>query len=73
MRASDVCNCIVFVIVRSALKARLGNGAVLLKNSNRQLIICSANESVRKVLETFGFTSLISLHPDENEALAAFT
>ena len=47
--------------------------AKLLKNSNGQMMICSANESVRKVLETSGFTSLVSLHPDENEALAAFT
>ncbi len=47
--------------------------AKLLKNSNGQMMICSANDSVRKVLETSGFTSLVSLHPDENEALAAFT
>lgn len=47
--------------------------AKVLKNSNGQMRICGANESVKKVLETSGFTSLVSLYPDENEALAAFT
>ena len=47
--------------------------AKLLKNSNGQMKICGANESVKKVLETSGFTSLVSLYPNENEALAAFT
>ena len=46
--------------------------AKLLKNSNGQLNICNANESVKKVLETSGFTTLVSLYPDEDEALAAF-
>ncbi len=47
--------------------------AKLLKNSNGQMRICGANESVRKVLETSGFTSLVALYTDESEALAAFT
>lgn len=47
--------------------------AKLLKNSDGQLRICNANASVKNVLETSGFTSLVSLYPDENEALAAFT
>lgn len=47
--------------------------AKLLKNSNGQIRICGANESVRKVLETSGFTSLVALYTDESEALAAFT
>lgn len=46
--------------------------AKLLKNSNGQMRICGANESVRKVLETSGFTSLVALYTDESEALAAF-
>lgn len=47
--------------------------AKLLKNSNGQMRICSANESVAKVLETSGFTNLVALYADESEALAAFT
>ena len=47
--------------------------AKLLKNSNGQMRICGAKESVRKVLETSGFTSLVALYTDESEALAAFT
>lgn len=47
--------------------------AKLLQNSDGQMRICSANDSVKKVLETSGFTSLVRLYPDENEALAAFT
>lgn len=47
--------------------------AKLLQNSDGQMRICSANESVKKVLETSGFTSLVSLYPDEEKALAAFT
>ncbi len=47
--------------------------AKLLTNSNGQMRICGANESVKKVLETSGFTSLVNLYSDENEALAAFT
>jgi len=47
--------------------------AKLLKNSKGQMKICNANESVKRVLETSGFTSLVSLYGDENEALAAFT
>ena len=47
--------------------------AKLLKNSNGQMRICGANDSVRKVLETSGFTNLVALYADESEALAAFT
>ena len=47
--------------------------AKLLQNSDGQMRICSANDSVKKVLETSGFTSLVRLYLDENEALAAFT
>jgi len=47
--------------------------AKLLKNSSGQMNICNANESVKKVLETSGFTSLVSHYSDEEEALAAFT
>lgn len=44
----------------------------LLKNSGGELRICSANESVAKVLETSGFTSLVSMDSDESAAMAAF-
>lgn len=45
----------------------------LLQTSNGQMTICNASESVKKVLETSGFTSLVSLYPEESEALAAFS
>ena len=45
----------------------------LLGASNGQMNISNANDSVRRVLETSGFTSLVSLYPDENEAAAAFS
>ena len=47
--------------------------AKLLQNSDGQMRICGANRSVKKVLETSGFTSLVNLYSDESEALAAFT
>ena len=45
----------------------------LLQKSNGQMKICNANDSVKRILETSGFTNLISLYPDENEALNAFS
>lgn len=47
--------------------------AKLLQNSDGQMRICGANGSVKNVLETSGFTSLVNLYSDESEALAAFT
>lgn len=46
--------------------------AKLIKNSHGQMNICNANESVRKVLETSGFSTLVKLYTTEKEALAAF-
>ena len=45
--------------------------AKLLKSSDGELRICEANPSVRKVLETSGFSALVSLHDTEREALLA--
>jgi anti-anti-sigma factor len=47
--------------------------AKLLQSSDGQMRICGANGSVKKVLETSGFTSLVNLYSDESEALAVFT
>jgi anti-sigma B factor antagonist len=44
----------------------------LIEGSRGELRICNANESVTNVLETSGFTSLVSIHSDESEAIAAF-
>jgi anti-anti-sigma factor len=44
----------------------------LLKNTGGELRLCNANETVAKVLETSGFTSLVSMHSDESAAIAAF-
>lgn len=44
----------------------------LLKNSGGQMRLCNANETVAKVLETSGFTSLVNMHSDESKAMAAF-
>ena len=46
--------------------------ARLLKGSNGEIRICEANETVRKVLATSGFDSLIQLCADEREAVASF-
>jgi anti-anti-sigma factor len=45
--------------------------AKLLKVSNGEIRICEANETVKKILETSGFDSLIRLCGDENEAVAS--
>lgn len=44
----------------------------LIKASNGHLKLCSANDMVKKVLETSGFDSLISLYPTEAEAIKSF-
>lgn len=44
----------------------------LLKNSGGEMRLCDANETVTKVLETSGFTSLVNMHSDVSEAMAAF-
>ena len=46
--------------------------AKLLKNSNGQLKLCSANNAVNQVLETSGFTSLLNLYPTESDAIKTF-
>ena len=46
--------------------------AKLLKGSQGEIRICEANETVRKVLETSGFDSLIRLCADEKQAVASF-
>lgn len=44
-----------------------------LKSSNGKLLACEAGETVRNILETFGFTTLVSLHKDESDALSALS
>jgi anti-anti-sigma factor len=44
----------------------------LLRTSSGELRICEVNDTVRQVLETSGFNSLVQIHTDESEALAAF-
>ncbi|WP_170787684.1 STAS domain-containing protein [Ruegeria lacuscaerulensis] len=46
--------------------------AKLIQSNDGELRICSAREDVAKILEMSGFDSLISLHADEAEAVAAF-
>ena len=46
--------------------------AKLLKGSDGEIRICEANATVKKILETSGFASLIQLCADENEAVASF-
>lgn len=46
--------------------------AKLLQTSGGKLQLCAPNQFVRDVLETSGFTSLISLHATEAQAVAAF-
>ena len=45
----------------------------LLKNSNGQMAICDANDAVKKVLETSGFTSLVTCYADEKTAMDALS
>ncbi|MBF2077526.1 MAG: STAS domain-containing protein [Synechococcales cyanobacterium T60_A2020_003] len=44
----------------------------LLQASGGKLKICTANDSVKDVLETCGFDSLIALYPTEAEAITSF-
>lgn len=53
--------------IRSILVA-----AKLLQNADGEMRICNASESVRKVLETTGFTSLVKLDSDESHAVSSF-
>jgi anti-anti-sigma factor len=46
--------------------------AKLLQASNGKMKICHANGVVKNVLETSGFNSLIEIHADENDVIAAF-
>ena len=46
--------------------------AKLLQTSGGKLKLCAANQFVKDVLETSGFTSLISLHATESEAIGTF-
>ena len=46
--------------------------AKLMQSNQGELRICSVRDDVAKVLEMSGFDSLISLHPNESEAVAAF-
>lgn len=44
----------------------------LQRSSGGQFKICNANQFVKDVLETSGFSSLISLYPTEAEAVKSF-
>ncbi|MBD1856096.1 MULTISPECIES: STAS domain-containing protein [Leptolyngbya] len=46
--------------------------AKLLQGSGGILKLCDANESVKQVLETAGFASLLHLYPTEAEAIKSF-
>jgi anti-anti-sigma factor len=46
--------------------------AKLLQSSGGKFKLCSANEPVKRVLETCGFNSLIQLYPTESEAVKSF-
>ncbi|MCI0653714.1 MAG: STAS domain-containing protein [Methylococcaceae bacterium] len=46
--------------------------AKLQQSYGGQFKICNANPSVRSVLESSGFNSLISLYPSESEAIGSF-
>ncbi len=46
--------------------------AKLVQSNDGELRICSAREDVAKIIEMSGFDSLINLHADESEAVAAF-
>jgi anti-anti-sigma factor len=46
--------------------------AKLLQTYRGQLKLCNANESVKQVLETCGFDSLINLYVTEAEAIKSF-
>ncbi len=46
--------------------------AKLIQSNDGELRICSAREDVAKIIEMSGFDSLINLHADESEAVAAF-
>jgi anti-anti-sigma factor len=47
--------------------------AKLLQTSGGKLKLCAANQFVKDVLETSGFTSLIALHATEADAVGAFS
>lgn len=46
--------------------------AKLLQTAGGKLQLCAANQFVKDVLETSGFTNLISLHASEAAAVSAF-
>jgi anti-sigma B factor antagonist len=46
--------------------------AKLLQGKRGELRICCANDTVRDVLVTSGFNSLVKFYPSEKEAFAAF-
>ncbi len=43
-----------------------------LKNNNGELKICSLNEDVKEVFEISGFSSILMVYKDQNEALQSF-
>ncbi|MFZ5492827.1 MAG: STAS domain-containing protein [Pseudomonadota bacterium] len=47
--------------------------AKLLQTSGGKLKLCAANQFVKDVLETSGFTSLIALYATEADAVGAFS
>lgn len=47
--------------------------AKLLQTAGGTLKLCNANQFVKDVLESSGFTSLIALYATESEAIASFT
>jgi anti-anti-sigma factor len=58
-------------VTSAGLRAIL-RGAKLLQGKRGELKICNAKDSVRTVLETSGFHSLIKIYGTEKEAFAAF-
>jgi anti-sigma B factor antagonist len=47
--------------------------AKLLQTTGGTLKLCNANQFVKDVLESSGFTSLIALYSTESEAVVSFT
>jgi anti-anti-sigma factor len=46
--------------------------AKLLQTAGGQLKLCTPNDSVKNILETSGFNSLLSLYPTEADAIKSF-